>query len=180
MADEIVLKCSTCGKKLKTDTKYIGHRARCPGCGSVIRISKQEDGGTDGVVEQVVQLDELPTRKDGLLKVTKQNNIAVVSFRTSRILDQSNVQQLGEELDEVVDKHKLTKIVINFHNIHYMSSAVMGKLVSLHKKVKGAGGQLKLCNILPNIYEIFEIMRFNKLFDICESEDEAVIAMMKT
>jgi len=179
MPEELVIKCDTCGKKLKTDPKYVGHRARCPNCGSVIRISKQDKGGAEGVVEQVVQLDELPTRKDSLLKVSKQNDIGVVAFRTSRILDQSNVQQLGEELDEMVDKHKLVKIVINFHNIHYMSSAVMGKLVGLHKKVKGAKGQLKLCNILPNIYEIFEIMRFNKLFDICESEDEAVIQMMK-
>jgi anti-sigma B factor antagonist len=179
MAEEIVVKCSTCGKKLKTDTKYVGHRARCPGCGSIIRISKQQDGATEAVVEQVVHLDELPTRKDAMLKVVKQNDIGIVSFRTSRILDQSNVQQLGEEFDELIDKFKLTKIVINFHNIHYMSSAVMGKLVSLHKKLKGAGGKLRLCNILPNIYEIFEIMRFNKLFDICATEDEAVIELMK-
>jgi len=179
MADEIVIKCNTCGKKLKTESKYVGHRARCPGCGSVLRISKQRDGGAEGVVEQVVQLDELPGRKDALLRVTRQNDVGVVGFRTSRILDQSNVQQLGEELDELLDKHRLSKIVINFHNVHYMSSAVMGKLVGLLKKIKGAGGQLKLSNIPPNIYEIFEIMRFNKLFDICETEDEAVIQIMK-
>jgi len=180
MADQIVIKCQQCGRKLVMSAEDVGKKGRCPGCGAVIRVQSSTGGRPDGTEKQVVAVDQIETRKNALLRITKQNDVAVVGFATSRILDQSNVQQLGEELDEVVDKHKLSKIVINFHNIHYMSSAVMGKLVSLHKKVKGAGGQLKLCNILPNIYEIFEIMRFNKLFDICESEDEAVIAMMKT
>ncbi len=178
MAKELVLKCSKCGKKLKTDERHVGHKSKCPSCGAVIRIVKGQGASADGSGAQVIRFDEIETRKGAMLKIAKQDDIGVVTFMTSRILDQSNVQQLGEELDELLDVHKLKKIVINFGKIGYMSSAVMGKLVSLHKKLKAAGGQLKLCDIASSIFEIFQIMRFDKLFDITKSEDQAVIELM--
>jgi len=180
MAKHILVKCNNCGKKLVSDDRYVGFKGKCPSCNSVIRIARGTTGAPDGTEDQIIHFDELETRKGALLRVTKQNDIAIVTFTTSRILDQSNVQQLGEELDELLDKHQLKKLVLNFENIHYMSSAVMGKLVSLHKKLKAASGDVKLCNISPGILEIFSIMRFDRLFDIRQSEDQAVIELMET
>ena len=177
--EEIVVKCEHCGKKLKTQDKHIGRKGRCPSCGSIIELTRQSDGTAKGKVEKVVQTDEVQGSEAALLKISKQNDVAVVAFRTSRILDQSNVQQLGEEFDDLIKKHHFKKIVINFDKIHYMSSAVMGKLVALHKQTKAAGGELRLCNIAPSIHEIFEIMRFDKLFSICKTEDDAVIELMR-
>jgi len=156
----------------------VGKKGRCPKCGAVIRLQRAGEGKLDGTEQQVVAVDELETRKDALLRVQKQNDVAVVTFATSRILDQSNVQQLGEEFDALVDDFHLDKLVLNFENVSYMSSAVMGKLVGLLKKVKAAGGQLILCNIEDSIYEIFSIMRFDKMFQIRKTEDEAVIELM--
>ncbi len=175
--NEIVIKCQKCGRKLAMDKSDMGRKGRCPNCGAVIRVQSGR-GRVDGTEEQVVAVDEIQMSKDALLRVTRQNDVAVVSFATSRILDQSNVQQLGEELDSLVDEHKLEKIVINFRSVTYMSSAVMGKLVSLLKKVQAAGGKLALCAIEDSIYEIFEIMRFDRMFNIYKTEDEAVIALM--
>jgi anti-anti-sigma factor len=59
-----------------------------------------------------------------------------------------------------------------------MSSAVMGKLVGLLKKCQAAKAKLKLCAIEDSIYEIFEIMRFDKMFDIHKTQDDAVLALI--
>ena len=173
MAEQIVIKCHQCGHKLVTDSQYVGQKGRCPKCGAVIRLQSGSAGKLDGTEGQVVAVDEIETRKDALLRVQRQNDVAVVSFVTSRILDQSNVQQLGEELDALVEKHNLRKIVLNFTGVTYMSSAVMGKLVSLLRKVQSSGGALRLCGIEDSIYEIFEIMRFDKMFKILPTADEA-------
>lgn len=178
MPDEIVIQCAQCGHKLVTDSQYIGKKGRCPKCGATIRLQRAGQGSGGGSGQQVVAVEEIETRKDALLRVKKQNEVAIVSFATSRILDQSNVQQLGEEFDALVDQYKLGKIVVNFGGVTYMSSAVMGKLVGLLKKVKSSGGKLRLCEIEDSIFEIFEIMRFDKMFAIDKSEDEAVIALM--
>ena len=174
MAGEIHVTCQQCGHKLVADAQNLGRKGRCPKCNAVIRLQRSGDDRTDGTEAQVVALEDVQTRKDALLRVQKQDDVAIVSFVTSRILDQSNVQQLGEEFDALVDQFHLGKIVLNFENVSYMSSAVMGKLVALLKKVKGSGGRLKLCNIEASIYEIFEIMRFDKMFEIAQSVDEAV------
>lgn len=179
MAKNIVVTCENCGKKLKTEERYIGRKGRCPKCGSIIQLYRESDGQAAGTVDKVVDTREVQGKESSLLDISQQNDVAVVSFRTSRILDQSNVQQLGEELDGLINDHGFTKIVLNFNKIHYMSSAVMGKLVGLQKKVQSHNGELRLCNISPSIYEIFEIMRFNELFDICETEDDAVIELME-
>ena len=176
MPDEIVIKCDSCGHKLVTESKFIGKKGHCPKCGATIRLQRPGDGAADG--GQQVVVDELETRKDALLRVKKQNDVAVVGFATSRILDQSNVQQLGEEFDALIDQFKLSKIVVNFAGVTYMSSAVMGKLVGLLKKSKTTGGRLILCAIEDSIFEIFEIMRFDKMFEIRKTEDEAVIELM--
>jgi anti-sigma B factor antagonist len=178
MGSDIVVKCRKCGHKLRTGSEFVGKKGVCPSCGAIIRVQRDGDTRANGTEEQVVAVGELDMGPEALLKVHKQNEVAVVTFATSRILDQSNVQQLGEELDSLVEDYGLQNIVLNFENVNYMSSAVMGKLVSLRKKVDGAGGQLVLCSIEESIYEIFKIMRFDKMFDIYETEDDAVIALM--
>lgn len=175
MAGEIVVKCQNCGHKLKADSENIGRKGRCPNCNATIRLQSADAGDGDDGGEQVVRLETVPTRKDALLRVQKQDDVAVISFVTSRILDQSNVQQLGEEFEAVVEEHGFKKVVVNFENVSYMSSAVMGKLVALLKKLQAVGGELRLCNIEEGIYEIFEIMRFDRMFDIAPGEQQAIL-----
>jgi anti-sigma B factor antagonist len=55
-----------------------------------------------------------------------------------------------------------------------MSSAALGKLITLNKKVQAAGGKLILCNIDPQIREVFEITKLDKLFVICGDEQEGL------
>ncbi|NLW50064.1 MAG: anti-sigma factor antagonist [Candidatus Brocadiaceae bacterium] len=176
MPDEIVIKCDNCGHKLVTESRFIGKKGKCPKCGATIRL-RQPGAASSGSGEQQVVVEEVETRKDALLRVKKQNDVAIVGFATSRILDQSNVQQLGEEFDALIDQFKLRKIVVNFSGVTYMSSAVMGKLVGLLKKSKASGGRLILCAIEDSIFEIFEIMRFDKMFEISKTEDKAVLEL---
>jgi len=74
----------------------------------------------------------------------------------------------------MVDADDRKKIVLDFSNVEYLSSAALGKLITLDKKVKSAKGKLRLCNIRPDIYEVFAITRLNKLFDIRETQDQAL------
>lgn len=174
MGRTIVVKCKSCGKALKTSEEFLGRKGKCPGCGAPIRITEEDTEKAVAEEKQEAKVGKLETRENALIEIEMQDQVALVRFTTSRILDQSNVQQLGEEFDELLDKHKLPKIVINFDKVEYMSSAVMGKLVSLQKKVKAGKGKLILTNIARDIYEIFEIMRFDKLFKIRDTAEDAL------
>ena len=60
--------------------------------------------------------------------------------------------------------------------MEYLSSAALAKLITLNKKLQAAGGKLILCNIDPQIREVFEITRLNKLFTIHDEEQAALQA----
>ena len=107
------------------------------------------------------------------IDVSDVGEVAVVQFKDRKILDESNIQEMGRELFELVEQ-KRAKILLNFMTVEFLSSAALGKLITLDKKLKAAKGQLKLSNIRPEIYEVFAITRLNKLFDIHDDEADAL------
>jgi anti-sigma B factor antagonist len=60
--------------------------------------------------------------------------------------------------------------------VEFLSSAALGKLITLDRKVKAHQGRLKLSNIRPEILEVFQITKLHKIFDIRGEEAEAVAA----
>jgi anti-sigma B factor antagonist len=110
------------------------------------------------------------------LEVEDIGDVTVVNFTDRKILDEQNIQVIGEQLFSLVDEAGRRKILLNFGNVEYLSSAALGKLITLNKKLQAAGGRLILCNIDPQIYEVFEITKLNKLFNIQKEEQAALQA----
>lgn len=116
----------------------------------------------------------MATGKKKRVQTEQIGDVTVAHFTDKKILDEANIQEIGEELFELVDSNPQRKLVLNFSNVEYLSSAALGKLITLNKKVRQSKGQLKLCAIRPQIFEVFIITKLNKLFDIYEEEQAAV------
>jgi anti-sigma B factor antagonist len=108
------------------------------------------------------------------LEVEHIGDVTVVNFVDRKILDEQNIQVIGEQLFSLVDEEGYRKILLNFGNVEYLSSAALGKLITLNKKLQQAGGRLVLCNIDPQIYEVFEITKLDKFFKIAKEEQAAL------
>jgi len=102
--------------------------------------------------------------------------VAMVQFRDRKIMDSTMIQELADELLALVDKDKQKSILLNFAGVDFLSSAALNKLIVLDKKVKTSGGKLQLCNLRPEIFEIFAITRLTQLFAIKRTEQEALAA----
>ncbi len=110
------------------------------------------------------------------LEVEHIGDVTVVNFVDRKILDEQNIQTIGDQLFSLVDEEGWRKILLNFSNVEYLSSAALGKLITLNKKLQTAGGKLILCNIDPQIYEVFEITKLDRFFKIMKEEQEALQA----
>ena len=108
------------------------------------------------------------------LEVEDIGDVTVINFVDRKILDEQNIQIIGEQLFGLVDESARKRLLLNFSNVEYMSSAALGKLITLNKKVQAAGGKLVLCNIIPQIKEVFEITKLNKLLNIRKDEQEGL------
>lgn len=107
----------------------------------------------------------------------KQGDVGVVSLLNKRMLDDSNIRALYDELLFLVEERGLYKMVLDFSGVEYLSSAVLGKLISLLKTVKKHGGKLYICNVHPNVAEIFEITQLDQVIGIQPGINEAVEAV---
>ena len=110
------------------------------------------------------------------LEVEDIGDVTVVNFVDKKILDEQNIQVIGEQLFSLVDELGRRKVLLNFKNVEFLSSAALGKLITMNRKLQSAGGKLVLCEIDPQIYEVFEITKLNKLFNIHAEEQAALQA----
>ena len=110
------------------------------------------------------------------LEVTEVGDVTVIRFRDRKIVEDINIQEMGIEMFHLVENEKRSKLLLNFSSVDFLSSAALGKLITLDKKVKAHQGTLKLSNIRPEIYEVFSITKLNRLFDIKDDEADALAA----
>ncbi len=106
------------------------------------------------------------------IKVRKKNGIVCARFISSEILDEGIIQATGIELMELVEaasEHK--KLLLDFKNVRFMSSAMIGKLVLLNNKARDHGITLKFCNISRDVLEVFNMTRLDRTFRIIREED---------
>ena len=108
------------------------------------------------------------------LRISEDSGVTRVEFLDRNILDEANIQKIGEELASLIESAEEPKLLISFANVDHLSSAALGALITVNNKVRGKGGQLRLADIDPQIYEVFVITRLNQLFDIRDTSDDAL------
>jgi anti-sigma B factor antagonist len=108
--------------------------------------------------------------------VSKRGNVTLVRFGEHRILNEVAIDLIGDELYGVADRPDCCKLLLNFAGVEYLSSLMLGKLVMLKKKIESQGGKLKLCDIGPEIGEVFKTTSLDQVLDIRENEVDALKA----
>ena len=110
------------------------------------------------------------------ITVHEIGDVTVVKFKNSIIIDESLIQEINSELFALVDTEKRFSIVVSFCNVELASNTVLGVLINLKKKLETHSGQLTLCDISPEVYEVFTMLKLDQLFDIKRTEPEAIAA----
>ena len=107
------------------------------------------------------------------ISVEYSENAAIIAFTDEKILEEAKIQSLQTSIMSVIEEAERINLILDFRNVRFLSSAVLGLLIRISKKIYERNGQLKLCNINPKIYEIFKITRLTKIFDICDDVNSA-------
>jgi anti-sigma B factor antagonist len=108
------------------------------------------------------------------ITVSYEDSATIVTFTDEKILEEKDVRQLEQSLASLIEQADGIVLVLDFMNVRFMSSAVLGLLIKVSKRVYEKEGRLALCAIGPKIYEIFKITRLTKIFDIYKDADAAV------
>lgn len=82
----------------------------------------------------------------------------------------------ASELENVIEQsinEKRYKILVNFENLEYISSAGLGVFMSFIEEIRDKGGDIKMTRMNDKVFSIFDLLGFPMLFDI--NKDEEII-----
>lgn len=104
-------------------------------------------------------------------EISSQNGITIVEVAGQLIV--GNRQALKDRILEELDGGA-RKFLIDFEETAYIDSSGLGVLVTLSKKIREKGGELRLANLNEDLRALFELTRLDTLFRIADSREEAL------
>ena len=99
------------------------------------------------------------------------NNVTVVTVEGQLIV--ANRQELKQLIQDALDRGA-RRFVVDFTPTAYIDSSGLGALVSISKRVREAGGDLRLAGLNEDLRSLFELTKLDTLFTISESPADAM------
>ncbi|MEJ2539687.1 MAG: STAS domain-containing protein [Gemmatimonadota bacterium] len=103
--------------------------------------------------------------------VAKQDGVTVVDVEGQLIV--GNRQELKQRVLQELEGGE-RRFVIDFEDTGYIDSSGLGVLVSLSKKIREQGGELRLSGLNEDLRTLFELTKLDTLFRITDSKSEAL------
>ena len=107
------------------------------------------------------------------MNITTDNIDTVTVVRLSGDLDTNTSELALGTLTELIDGGS-TKVLVNFADVGFVSSAGLRVLLATAKKIKAANGTFKICGLNETVQEVFDISGFSTILSVAGSEEEAL------
>ncbi|MEX2643438.1 MAG: STAS domain-containing protein [Acetobacterales bacterium] len=107
------------------------------------------------------------------MEVERSKQGAVLVVVPKGRLDSAEALQFEDELMDAIGAGE-SRLLIDFSSLDYISSAGLSVLLMAAKRLKPDGGRIALCAMNDHVAQVFEVSRFNVLFDIYPGRDDAL------
>ena len=100
-----------------------------------------------------------------------QNNISTI--KVCGYIDTTTSSEVERTLQELLGMGRYD-IIVDLGSVDYISSAGWGIFMNEIKEIREKGGDLKLVNMTPEVYEVFELFEFHHILRAHDTIDEAI------
>lgn len=105
------------------------------------------------------------SRKGCRMKIEKKENGNEITLMLTGRLDTTTAPQLEAEINACLEG--AGKLILDFQELEYLSSAGLRVLLSAHKAfMKRGSGELLICHVNETINEVFEVTGFLDILNI--------------
>ncbi|MDX9753635.1 MAG: STAS domain-containing protein [bacterium] len=105
------------------------------------------------------------------LNRTDLDTVTIFSFEDD---DQIRDPEFMRMAVDALQKENRINILFDFSNIHYISSSVLGFLITAYRELEARGGRLKLVNVQPSVANVLEITRLNRVLEMFNDKETAI------
>ena len=103
--------------------------------------------------------------------IVNKGEVSIINLKG--YLDAHTAPALENNFTELINEERF-KIVINFEELAYISSAGLGVFMAYIENIRDNKGDIKLTNMSDKVYNIFDLLGFPLLYEIYKKEEEAV------
>ena len=104
-------------------------------------------------------------------RVSQKGEVTLVEVEGQLIV--GNRQELKQQvLDRLQGGDR--RFVVDFASTGYIDSSGLGVLVSLSKKIREQGGELRLSSLNEDLRTLFELTKLDTLFRIADTKEKAL------
>jgi anti-sigma B factor antagonist len=104
---------------------------------------------------------------------SQQEASGVTVVRVDGQLIVGNRHQLKELIQTALDQGA-RRILVDFSETGYIDSSGLGALVSISKRVREVGGDLRLSGLNDDLRSLFELTKLDTLFTIADTPQQAL------
>jgi len=105
------------------------------------------------------------------IEIEKTSDISILKL--SGYLDAHTAPELENCIEDCM-KNSNYKLVVNFSGLDYISSAGLGVFMSHIEELRQNGGDIKMSEMKPKVFSVFDLLGFPMLFDIMTNQDEII------
>jgi anti-sigma B factor antagonist len=106
-------------------------------------------------------------------KIAQRERDSVHVLELKGYLDAHTAPKLEEAFQNLLNIEQY-KIVVNCRDLSYISSAGLGVFMAFIEDVRKHRGDIKLSNMTPKVFNVFDLLGFPLLYDILKDEQEAI------
>jgi anti-sigma B factor antagonist len=103
--------------------------------------------------------------------IREKNGVSIIDL--DGYLDAHTAPTLESAFTSLIQQMNY-KIVVNFRSLSYISSAGLGVFMAFIEKIRENKGDIKLTNMSPKVYNIFDLLGFPLLYEFFDEEAEAI------
>jgi anti-sigma B factor antagonist len=106
-------------------------------------------------------------------KIHHRDGEGVSVIELKGYLDAHTAPDLETAFQKLLTEKKY-KVVVNCRDLSYISSAGLGVFMAYVEDIRKNMGDIKLTNMSPKVYNVFDLLGFPILYEIYKDEQEAV------
>ena len=112
------------------------------------------------------------------LSLDRRDGLVVARIRVATLTEDMNLEQFGHELFALVEQMGCRKLVVDMQEVLMVTSAGLGKMIALHRKMHRLEGAVSFCHVQPAVEDVLRTSRLITYLKVQPDVDAAVLSMV--
>jgi anti-sigma B factor antagonist len=118
-----------------------------------------------------------PPASSPALRIEEVGGVTVVRFTLPEVMHADVIASVGDRLSALVEDEGRRLLLLDFRAVQRVSSSLLGRLISLHKRLLALEGRMALVGLDREVRRVFDLCQLPRLLYICPDEQTALLTL---